>query len=53
MLQISPDSIIGHFAFGNVLAIKVSVCVYVCLFVCLYVCVLGYTIIMYASAHSG
>ena len=33
MLQISPDSIIGHFAFGNVLAIKVSACV-VCVSVC-------------------
>ena len=37
MLQLSPDSVIGHFTFGNVLAVKVSVSVCLCL--CMSVCV--------------
>ena len=37
VLQVAPDSVIGHFAFGNILAVKVCVCVCVC--VCFHVSV--------------
>ena len=39
VLQVAPDSVIGHFAFGNILAVKVCVSLCVCVFLCLCVCV--------------
>ena len=34
VLQVAPDSVIGHFAFGNILAVKVCVCVCSCICIC-------------------